>query len=246
MLVYGNKAFLKLTFVVSAISHTLAAAALFTSALALKPEQKTLQVFVLNEELSGENGPTVSRTKAAALQSGAGTVIPAPRPVNRNTAAEKKRRLLPVKADGTLDSYGQAVNTGQQEGPLSAQADNAAYEPKAGAGMEETGVVGPLQNFASSAGDIEFGNISGPSFIYRENPVYPLLARKTNKEGKAALRLTISEKGALLNTEVIEDSGSGFSEAAIAAVKKSRYAPARRDGLPVASKALLTIRFVLK
>ncbi|MCS7216056.1 MAG: energy transducer TonB [Thermodesulfovibrio sp.] len=94
--------------------------------------------------------------------------------------------------------------------------------------------------------DAEFGTASGPRFIHREVPVYPQVARRLGKEGKVVLRLTIDEKGELVNIEVLEGASYGFTEAAIEAVKKSKFAPAIKNGKPVASRAILPVRFILK
>ncbi|MDM7202793.1 MAG: TonB family protein, partial [Thermodesulfobacteriaceae bacterium] len=94
--------------------------------------------------------------------------------------------------------------------------------------------------------DIEFGTSNGPKFLQREMPVYPPLARRLGKEGMVVLRLTIDEKGKLLNIEIVEGAGYGFTEAAIDAVKRSTFIPAKLDGKPVMSKALLQIRFHLR
>ncbi|MCS7203280.1 MAG: energy transducer TonB [Thermodesulfovibrio sp.] len=93
--------------------------------------------------------------------------------------------------------------------------------------------------------ETEFGNINGPKFIYRETPIYPAIARRLGKEGKVILRLTIDEKGNLIEIEVVESAPYGFTEAAIEAVKKSKFAPAMYNGRPVACKAILPIRFIL-
>ncbi|MCX7769918.1 MAG: TonB family protein [Proteobacteria bacterium] len=94
--------------------------------------------------------------------------------------------------------------------------------------------------------DIEFGKKEAPKFLNRVIPQYPLLARKIGKEGKVVLRLTIDENGKLLNVEVIESAGYGFTESAIDAVKKSTFLPAMVDGKPVSSKAILPIKFSLR
>lgn len=94
--------------------------------------------------------------------------------------------------------------------------------------------------------DVEFGSPNAPVFVHREMPVYPLIARRLGKEGRVVLRLTIDEKGKLLNVEVIEDPGFGFAESAVEAVKKSTFKPAMQEGKPVLSKALLPIRFSLR
>lgn len=94
--------------------------------------------------------------------------------------------------------------------------------------------------------DVGFGSVRGPNFLHRELPVYPMLARRIGKEGRIVLRLTIDERGNLLNVEVIEKAGYGFTEAAIEAVKRSTFLPAKKDGKSIASWAILPIRFTLR
>jgi protein TonB len=60
------------------------------------------------------------------------------------------------------------------------------------------------------------------------------------------LSLSLSEKGGLTGVEVVEASNAIFVAPSIEAVKRSRFAPATRNGIPVAVKALLPIRFTLK
>jgi TonB family protein len=91
-----------------------------------------------------------------------------------------------------------------------------------------------------------FGMTGAPSFMHRELPVYPIIARRLGKEGKVVLELLINAMGKLQNVEVIEQAGYGFTEAAIEAVKKSTYVPALRDGEKVTSRALLPVRFKLQ
>jgi protein TonB len=101
----------------------------------------------------------------------------------------------------------------------------------------------------SGAGNLietRFGASVAPAFLHREMPVYPLIARKLGREGKVVLKLTIDENGNLLDVDVIEKAGYGFTEAAVEAVKKSTFLPAKKDGKPIASRALLPIRFRLE
>ena len=94
--------------------------------------------------------------------------------------------------------------------------------------------------------DMRFGDRGAPSFIYQEIPVYPMLARRLGKEGRVLLKLLIDADGTLLNVEVMESPGYGFTEASIEAVKKSTYAPAHRYGIRTATRALLPISFRLQ
>jgi TonB family protein len=95
-------------------------------------------------------------------------------------------------------------------------------------------------------GTVEFGSSSGPSFLRRELPAYPQMARRMGKEARVVLRLTIDEKGGLVHVETVEDPGFGFADAAIEAVRKSSFVPAKQDGKRVTVVALLSVRFQLK
>ncbi len=94
--------------------------------------------------------------------------------------------------------------------------------------------------------DVEYGTDSSPAFTEMVRPIYPTIARKLGKEGKVVLRLTIDQQGDLINVEVLEGAGYGFTEAAIEAVRKSRFRPAIIKGKAVISRVILPIRFSLR
>lgn len=110
----------------------------------------------------------------------------------------------------------------------------------------------PLVPHHVAKGDTEtpietrFGASIAPAFLHREMPVYPMMARKLGREGRVVLKLTIDEKGNLLDVEVMDKAGYGFTEAALEAVKKSTFLPAKKDGKPIPSRALLPVRFRLE
>lgn len=95
-------------------------------------------------------------------------------------------------------------------------------------------------------GEISLGDEGAPRFIHREMPMYPFLARKLGKDGKVVLRLTLDEKGAQKDIEIIEKAGFGFTEAAVQAIKKSILSPAQKDGKPIVSRVLIPVKFVLR
>jgi len=91
-----------------------------------------------------------------------------------------------------------------------------------------------------------FGSADGPAFLKRVVPDYPRMARRLGREGRVLLRLVIDETGRLVHAEVVEKAGFGFDREAMEAVRKSVFLPARRNGVPVKSEALLPVRFVLR
>lgn len=120
--------------------------------------------------------------------------------------------------------------------------------PGYGGSVGNTGPGGGSGNGSSSGKilDLGFGSGNGPSFITRAPMQYPLAARRMGREGKVLLRLTLDERGRLLKVEVLENPGYGFADAAIGAIKKSRFSPGRINDKPVASRARLPIRFTLQ
>jgi len=127
------------------------------------------------------------------------------------------------------------------EGPVTAAVQKAESQILA---KTEITSIGKALN--QGIAETIFGNSGAPDFIHREMPVYPLLARRLGKEGKVVLKLLIDRNGTLQDIEVIEASGFGFTEAAVAAIKKSAFSPAHSNGEKVPSKAILSVRFNLK
>jgi protein TonB len=98
----------------------------------------------------------------------------------------------------------------------------------------------------SGPSEVAFGSPDGPGFLRKVTPNYPALAKRLEKEGTVLLRVTIDEHGRPVQVEVLSKAGFGFEEEAVKAVKDSTFTPARMGGKPLACKALLPIRFVLK
>ncbi len=107
-----------------------------------------------------------------------------------------------------------------------------------GAGGKGSGAVtgsGPV--------DTRFGEADGPQIVYQESPEYPYAARRLQKSGKVTLALTMDEKGKLQKVDVAEASDQIFVAPAISAVKRWKFLPARRNGMPVACRAPCALRF---
>lgn len=138
--------------------------------------------------------------------------------------------------------------------PVSNITERSSHEPAEGGLIDTASDVEkqPLVSHRTAGGDrgtpieTRFGAPVAPAFLHRVMPVYPMMARRLGQEGKVVLKLTIDENGILRDIEVIEKAGYGFTEAAVEAVKKSTFLPAKQDGKPIASKALLPIRFRLE
>ena len=173
--------------------------------------------------------------------------VPAPQPMAQQTAfAQAVADQVTAALSDKFKSSG--LNTGENA-QGSGSGAGAGVGPGAGTGQGSTGFGTGTGGGGIGTGGIlhtKFGSSDAPGFLYREIPQYPFAARRRGDEGKVVLKLTIDEKGNLLNIEVIESTGSDFTVSAIEAVKHSKFSPAKKNNTPVVCMALLPIRFALK
>lgn len=168
--------------------------------------------------------PIQEKVAAVSIERAPAQLLP---PVN-NLPAQSSRPQPSTSSDGS--SRSETLVSGNSNQPIFPKINNTSQGASKG----------------STLSDVAFGSGSGPSFLHRESPVYPLMAKRFNQEGKVVLRLTIDEGGALKYIEIIDDPGFGLASAAVEAVKKSSFVPARLDGKPVMAKAILPVRFALQ
>src|SRR5262249_4910383 len=79
----------------------------------------------------------------------------------------------------------------------------------------------------------------------RVEPVYPEPARRAGIEGIVELEVSIDASGRVAEVEVLRGLPMGLSDAAVEAVRKWTWKPARSPAGPVASRRTVRIRFTL-
>lgn len=78
-------------------------------------------------------------------------------------------------------------------------------------------------------------------------PVYPVEARSRHQQGRVLLRVEVSAAGMPLSVTVARSSSHpALDEAALAAVRRWRFSPATRGGVPVAGTAEVPVEFRLE
>jgi len=77
-------------------------------------------------------------------------------------------------------------------------------------------------------------------------PDYPSELRHDGVSGLVVVRCTIDTQGNVVDPEVEKSSNGGFDKAAVEALKKWRFKPAKQDGAPVAIKVSIPIKFVFE
>jgi protein TonB len=79
----------------------------------------------------------------------------------------------------------------------------------------------------------------------RVEPAYPDLPRRAGVEGTVELEVSIDASGRVTDVEVLRGLPMGLSDAAVEAVRKWTWKPARSPSGPVASRRTVRIRFTL-
>ena len=85
-----------------------------------------------------------------------------------------------------------------------------------------------------------------PKAKYAPKPIYPKNAKRAEKEGKVMLQATIGIDGIPKDIVVVTKLGFGFEEAAIAALKKWKFIPAKKKGKDVELRINIPIEFKLE
>lgn len=84
------------------------------------------------------------------------------------------------------------------------------------------------------------------AYLNNPAPTYPAMARRMGQEGRVLLRVHVTAEGTAGDVRLHTSSGSSLlDEAAIAAVRKWRFVPARQGGETVAAWVQVPVAFKL-
>jgi TonB family protein len=86
---------------------------------------------------------------------------------------------------------------------------------------------------------------SYPRVIHQVEPQFSQAARSAHFQGTVVLKFVVDEKGRPRHIRVIKPIGHGLDEEAIVAVKQWVFAPAERDGQPIAMELAAEVDFHL-
>lgn len=116
----------------------------------------------------------------------------------------------------------------------------AVFPSNLGARSSELSQGGEYQAFAEEMPS----PVGGMAAIYGKIK-YPEVARRAGISGKVFVLAYINEHGTVEQVKVLRGIGAGCDEAAEAAIKRTRFTPARSKGQAVRVKLSLTIKFQL-
>jgi len=89
------------------------------------------------------------------------------------------------------------------------------------------------------------GDVTAPVAISQVPPTYPMMARSARVEGEVKLEAVIRRDGTVGDIKVLQGLRMGCTEAAIEALKRWRFRPGERNGVPVDVYYTLTVGFKL-
>ena len=89
------------------------------------------------------------------------------------------------------------------------------------------------------------GGVTAPRVIYAPDPEFSEEARKSKYQGTVVLWLVVGPDGRTHNIRVQRTLGMGLDEKAVEAIRRWRFEPARKDGVPVAVQINVEVNFRL-
>ena len=85
-----------------------------------------------------------------------------------------------------------------------------------------------------------------PTIATFVHAAYPDAARDAGREASVELEITVGADGLVVDARVLTPVGDGFDEAALAAVRQFVFAPATKDGQPIAARIHYRYAFTLE
>jgi len=152
--------------------------------------------------------------------------------------------VLPTSKEGAEAGAGRLFDTGDLAvRPGQGTAGGSGAQGRAGTGLASLG--GQVETGGSGGGSLTA--LARPLGGYQHVPAYPESARRRGIEGVATLRFQVHTDGTVAEMSVVRSAGHpDLDEAAMEAVRKWRFEPARRGKEAVAVWVTLPVRFELR
>jgi len=207
------------------------------------------------EVADGDGGAGDGLIRVTLLWEDAGTAsnaadaaaVVTPAPPRRVARAPEPRRMAatlpapgtatPVVAPRTVEPPVPAVVR-----PASVAAIGAATSPTPRTRSGTAGDAAPGRGTAPAPGPL--ARVARPLSEIR--PDYPMSARRRGDEAEVIVEAWVGPNGRVARTRVRKSGGRDFDTAAVDAVREARFAPAWRDGGPVASVVAMRLHFELE
>jgi protein TonB len=187
----------------------------------LSVEVQKLEAQMRARPASRDRGAGAAPELPVSRRPSAAAAAPAPAPAADETAAAPASRALEPTA----------VPAAPTAAPPTASAPAMPVAPPTAAALHE-GMLIALEDADTP-----------PRIAKIVKPSYPPLALQARIGGIVVLRVLVSERGAPLTIEVVRGAAAGLTEAAVDAVRKWTFDPARKGGLAMRTWMTIPIPF---
>jgi TonB family protein len=137
--------------------------------------------------------------------------------------------------------FGDGTATGDGSGKVNSTRGAGTVQKS---GFGDAAAVSPSQ-LRPNVADDSAAKMVPAEVISKPTPAYTPEARNLRVEGEVVLEVVFEASGKLRVLRVVQSLGHGLDEAAVRAAEQIRFRPARRDGQPSDSTALVHIVFQL-
>lgn len=166
-------------------------------------------------------------------------VTPKPKQHKTKKAQIKPDKKVPTKTAIPTVVEQKPTNEGLAKEKLSITSDKQK--------SASTPAVQITNNTKSSTADTKY---QAPSFnagyLHNPPPKYPAMSRRLGEQGRTLLRVIVSADGAAVSVALQTSSGSSrLDEAALDAVRRWRFVPAKRGDQAVSASVVVPIKFSL-
>ena len=190
------------------------------------------------QESSASGGPAPAASQAVTPQPWQDIVVPSTMPAKQQVVTEEaEAQSVITETEVASQSFSNAVNSSSSQGiGNGGESVGSGSGSGAGTGSDE------------GAGSGSKGLASPPRILQKVEPRYPESARRDGVEGLVTVKLEILENGKPGNVWVVGSSGRNeFDEAAVKAVERWRFVPARDsiNGQPIACISTVEVKFRL-
>ena len=179
---------------------------------------------------------------------------PAPRPLVIPLAFELVEASLPAAPSAEpgpvpTEELEESGSVPVEEGPVPTE-EPPMEPPEEELGTDPKNVEEICENHSEGeeSAPVEQAHVvSDPVALNRIVPVYPRAARRKGHEGNVTVAAVVTETGVVASVDVVASSGHAeLDDAALAAVRTARFAPATEEGVCVSGRVRLVIAFKLK
>ncbi|MDO9203834.1 energy transducer TonB [Methylotenera sp.] len=200
----------------------------------VKPEQVKVDDFQTPMLVSLVSNPRAT-SEVVPIQSVASV------PIKHKKQTVEKQKLPMVEKDIKETSMQTQVN--KEKLPVETDAESEIVAARIAISTETLAEVTSVKPEAEQ--EVEPPRF-GAAYLNNPAPAYPPLARRLSEQGRVLLKVLVTEEG--LASIVQVDTSSGYNkldQAAIEAVKKWSFIPAKRSNQPISAYVLVPIKFSL-